>query len=257
MHAQSDTFEEHVKHLELLFKRALMHNITFNFGKSIFCHEHIEFLGYILTPDEIIPDPEKITSIKCFREPTNLRGLQLFLSFVNFYSRFVNNYAELTIPLLEFTGKDIKFKWQECHSLAFHKIICAFDNCMILAYVDKDKPFILTTDASNYAIAAILSQLNEKNEEQIVCFVSRTLKGSEINYFTAEKDLIAVVWALHKLESYLKGVKKGTVRMDHQAITFLNTSRFNNARMMRWSLSIQDFNIELEHIEGKRNSSAD
>ena len=61
VHARSDTFEEHVKHLELLFKRALMHNITFNFGKSIFCHEHIEFLGYILTRDGIIPDPEKIT----------------------------------------------------------------------------------------------------------------------------------------------------------------------------------------------------
>ena len=67
---------------------------------------------------------------------------------------------------------------------------------MMLAYVDKDKPFILTTDASNYAIAAILSQLNEKNEEQIVCFDSRTLKGSEINYFTSE-ELIAVVWSLH------------------------------------------------------------
>ena len=60
---RSDTFEEHLKHLELLFKRALRHNITFNFDKSIFCHEHIEFLGYILTSDGIIPEPGKITSI--------------------------------------------------------------------------------------------------------------------------------------------------------------------------------------------------
>ena len=95
-----------LKHLELLFKRALKHNITFNFTKSISCHKHIEFLGYILTPDGIIPDPEKITSIKCFRKPTNLGGVQSFLGFVNFYSRFVNNYAELIIPLLEFTRKD-------------------------------------------------------------------------------------------------------------------------------------------------------
>ena len=65
---------------------------------------------------------------------------------------------------MEFTRKDIKFKWQECHSLASHKIINAFDNCMILAYVDKDKPFILMTDASNYAIAAILSQLDDKKK---------------------------------------------------------------------------------------------
>ena len=127
----------------------------------------------------------------------------------------------------------------------------------MLAYEDKDKPFILTTNTSNYAIAAILSQLNDKSAEQIVCFVSRTLNGSEINYFTLEKELIAVVWALHKLESYLKGSKKIIVRTDHQTITFLNTSRFNNARIIRWSLSIQDFNIQLENIQGKRNSSAD
>ena len=103
------------------------------------------------------------------------------------------------------TRKDFKFKWQEHHVLAFHKIICVFDNCMMLAYVDKDKPFILTTDTSDYAIVAMLSQLNDKSEEEIVCFVSRTLKGSEISYFTSEKELIAVVWSLHKLESYLKG----------------------------------------------------
>ena len=75
VHARSDTFEEHLKQLELLFKRALKHNITFNFAKSVFCHEHIELLGYILTPGGMIPDPEKITSIKCFSKPVNLKGL--------------------------------------------------------------------------------------------------------------------------------------------------------------------------------------
>ena len=102
--------------------------------------------------------------------------MQSLLGVVNVYSRFVNNYAELTIPLLELIRKDFKFKCQKHHALAFHKIICAFDNCMMLAYVDKDKPFTLTTDASNYGIAAILSQLNDKSEEQIVCSISRTLK---------------------------------------------------------------------------------
>ena len=118
----------------------------------------------------------------------NLKGLHSFLGFVNFYSRSVNNYAELTIPLLELTRKDFKFKWQEHRVLAFHKIVCAFDNCMMLAYVDKDKPFILATDASNYAIAAILSQLNDKSEEQIVCFVSRTLTAAKLIILHLKKN---------------------------------------------------------------------
>ena len=91
---------------------------------------------------------------------------------------------------------------------------------MNLAYPDQEKPYILSTDASGYAISAILSQKNENGEEKILLCVSRTLKGPELNYFITEKELLAIIWALKKLQTYLLGAKI-ICYTDHKAIIFL------------------------------------
>ena len=89
-----------------------------------------------------------------------------------------------------------------------------------LAFPDIEKPYILRTDASGFAISAILSQINDNDEEKIIICVSRSLKGPELNYFITEKEMLAIVWALQKLYTYLLGAKI-TVITDHKAITFL------------------------------------
>ena len=96
----------------------------------------------------------------------------------------------------------------------------------------------------------MLSQLNNDGEEEVVIFVSCTLKGSKIYYFTTEKEMLAVVWALNKLDTYLRGA-------DHEALVFLRSCRYGNARLRRWALDIQDYDLTLEHIPGKRNVVAD
>lgn len=87
-------------------------------------------------------------------------------------------------------------------------------------------------------------------------FISRTLKGAEVGYFTTEKELLAIIWALEKLSTYLKRAKI-LIRTDHQALTFIKTSRFTNARHRRWMLAIQDYDIEIEYITGQKNVVAD
>ena len=103
----------------------------------------------------------------------------------------------------------------------------------------------------------MLSQLNNEGDEEVVIFISRTLKGSEIYYFTTEKEMLAVVWALNKLDTYLRGAVGITIRTDHEAVIFLRSCRYGNARLRRWALDIQDYDITLEHIPGKRNVVAD
>lgn len=127
---------------------------------------------------------------------------------------------------------------------------------MILAYPNVDKNYFLTTDASNFAISAILSQLDEKDEEKIVTCISRTLKAAELNYFTTEKEMLAIVWALKKLRVYLLGAQT-VIRTDHQSITFFNKCRFANNRVMRWILATQDYDITYEYLPGKLNGAAD
>ncbi|CAB0029043.1 unnamed protein product, partial [Trichogramma brassicae] len=85
---------------------------------------------------------------------------------------------------------------------------------------------------------------------------SRTLKGAELNYYTTEHELLAIVWALEKFRSYVYG-KPVEIRTDHQALAFLRTSRFLSQRLLRWSLLIQDYDVTITHIPVKSNVLAD
>ena len=114
----------------------------------------------------------------------------------------------------------------------------------------------METDASNYALGAILYKKNNKQKKEIITLASRTLKGPELSYFTTEKELLAIVGALQKFRTYLKGAHIIN-RTDHMALTFLRTCKFTNARLTRWILAIQDYNIEMEHCPGKENVAAD
>ena len=152
--------------------------------------------------------------------------------------------------------KDVIYEWKPIHEKAFVDIIELFLKEMILAYPDVNLPYYLTTDASNYALSAILSQIDEAGNENIILCISRSLKCAELNYFITEKEMLAIVWALKKLRVYLLGAKI-VVRTDHKAITFFNKCRFANDRLMRWILAIQDYSITFEHLPGKNNGAAD
>ena len=92
-------------------------------------------------------------------------------------------------------------------------------NDPILQYPDYDKQFIVTTDASNFAIGAVLSQKFD-NKELPIAYASRTLNEHEINYSTTEKELLAIVWATKYLKHYLLGVKF-KIGTGHKPLTWL------------------------------------
>ena len=252
----STNIQEHFEHLEILLQRLIDCNITLNFAKCKFVQKEVKFLGHIISEKGITQDPEKLDKIKNFQRPRNIKQLQSFLGFLNFYSKFVDKYAEIAFPLFELNRKNIRFKWKENHQEAFESLINKFIELKTLAFPDPMKPYILRTDESGFAISAILSQMDENNEEKIIISVSRSLKGPELNYFITEKEMLAIVWALQELYTYLMG-SKVTVFTDHKAITFFNKCRFANNRIMRWILATQDYDIEFEFIKGTSNVAAD
>ena len=253
----SKDFDAHIAHLEKLFDRLLKHNLKLNFKKSNFAQEEISFLGHILSNKGLRPDPEKITTIKNFERPKNLKQLQAFLGFVNFYTKFAKSYSMYLLPLGSLLKKNVPFVWQDSHQEAFEKIKNLFDENIILKIPNTKKPYILTADASDYAIAGILSQLDENDEEVVITFISRILKGSELNYNTTQKEMLAIVWSVDRLNSYLRGAIKIIVRSDHEALSFLKSCKFGNSRLRRWNLALQEYNIEPEYLPGKKNSVAD
>lgn len=103
-------------------------------------------------------DPKKVDSILSWPIPKNLREVQLFLGFANFYRRFIRDYAKLVEPLTRLTRKDTRFDWQDPQKKAFELLKKAFTEAPVLALFDPDKLIYLETDASDYAIGACLSQ---------------------------------------------------------------------------------------------------
>ena len=137
----------------------------------------INFHGYIISSSGIKPEPD---TIKNFKEPRNVRDLQAFLDFVNFYTKLVNNYSKHTISLVKLLKKGQKYEWLDEQQKAFDDIENLYDENIILKFDDIKKPFTLTINASDFAIVAVLSQLNENNEEEVIPFISRILKCSEM-----------------------------------------------------------------------------
>lgn len=125
----------------------------------------------------------------------------------------------------------------------------------ILAYPDFEKPFNLTTDASQFALGAVLSQ-GEIGKDRPVAFASRTLNKAEINLSTIEKELLAIVWACAYFRPYLFG-RKFILNTDHQPLVYLFNMKDPSSKLVRWRLKLEEYDYQIIYRPGNQNQVAD
>ena len=142
--------------------------------KCEFHSESVEYLGYILSPSGLTMSDDKVKIIQDWLEPKKVKDIQFFLGFTNFYRRFIFNYSDIVIPLTCLTWKDIPWKFDSFCQDAFNSLKKAFTSAPILTHWIPNAQLIVETDASDYALAAILSVVNKNNEVHPVAFHSRT-----------------------------------------------------------------------------------
>ncbi|GFX94771.1 retrovirus-related Pol polyprotein from transposon 297 [Trichonephila clavipes] len=164
-------------------------------------------------------DPEKTSAILGIPPPKNVKQLQSFLQTCSWYRKFIANFSEIARPLSNLTKKKAFWEWSEEEEKAFQTLKQCLVSPPILKQADFSKPFLIRTDASNYALAAVLLQ-GEDKEEHPVEFASRLLNPAESNYSTTEQEALAVVWALNKFRGYIDGASI-TVASDHQPLRWL------------------------------------
>ena len=121
----------------------------------------------------------------------------------------------------------------------------------ILVPADPTKPFEVTTDASDFAIGAVLSQ-----DGKPVAFESRQMSPAEKNYAVHEKELLAIVHALKVWRHYLEG-QEFNVITDHQSLRYLQTQDKLNRRQARWVELLQAYHFNILYKPGKTNVVAD
>ncbi|CAB0041212.1 unnamed protein product [Trichogramma brassicae] len=125
----------------------------------------------------------------------------------------------------------------------------------LLQYPNFNEPFLVTTDASDYAVGAVLSQ-GKIGSDLSVAYVSRTLIDAEVNYSTTEKELLAIVYAVQYFRPYLFG-RKFKIITDHKPLVWLHNLKNPTSRLARWRERLHDYDYEIIHKSGKINLNAD
>src|SRR5882672_6626769 len=147
----------------------------------------------MVTPTGISMDSSKTDTVSIWPTPTNFKAVQEFLGFSNFYCQFIVGISEIVIPLIQLTCKDTPFIWGPDHIRVFGTLKHAFTTAPILAHFNPDNPIVVETDASNYAIAAIISQISpDDGDIHLITFYSCSMQPAELNYEIYEKELLAI-----------------------------------------------------------------
>ncbi|GFU69953.1 retrovirus-related Pol polyprotein from transposon 297 [Trichonephila clavipes] len=251
----SPTFEQHLADLEAVFKLLMNFKLRANRQKCQFSCSRVKYLGLWITPQGIEVDLEKTSAILVIPPPKNVKQLQSFLQTCSWYRKCIANFSEIARSLSNLTKKKACWKWSEEEEKAFQTLKQCLVSPPILKQADFSKSFLIRTDASNYALEAVLLQ-GEDKEEHPVEFTSRLLNPAERNYSTTEREALAVVCALEKFRGYVDGASI-TVASDHQPLRWLMKLKSPTGRLARWALQLQSFNLNMEYIPRKSNVVAD
>jgi hypothetical protein len=254
----SDNAAQHKEHVKEVLRRLRKAKLYARPDKCTFSVDTVEYLGYILSPKGLTMDNAKVKVIQDWPEPRKVRDIQSFLGFANFYRRFIYKYSEIALPLVRLTRKSTKWNFtQECRN-SFEALKSAFTKAPILSHWSPDKQLTVETDASDYAIAAILSITTSDNEIHPVAFHSRTLGPSELNYDTHDKELLAIWEAFKIWRHYLEGPTYPVdVVTDHKNLEYFSTTKLLTRRQARWSEYLSTFNFILRFRPGKLGAKPD
>ena len=249
------TFEECLVNLEAVLHRCIEKDLVLNWEKCHFMVRQGIVLGHIISEKGIEVDKAKVELIVKLPSPTTVKGVRQFLGHAGFYRRFIKGFSSLSKPLCELLAKDAKFIWDERCQNSFDQLKKFLTTTPIVRAPNWQLPFELMCDASDFAIGAVLGQ-REDGKPYVIYYASETLNEAQRNYTTTEKELLAVVFAFDKFRAYLVG-SFIIVFTDHSALKYLLTKQDAKARLIRWIILLQEFDLQIRDKKGVENVVAD
>ncbi|KAL0411645.1 UNVERIFIED_CONTAM: Transposon Tf2-11 polyprotein [Sesamum latifolium] len=196
-------------------------------------------------------DPKKVQAIEEWKPPSDVHDLRSFLGLVNYYKRFVKSYSEIARPMTDLLKKTEIWNWTPQCQESFDRLKRAMVTDPVLALPDMSKPFMVETDASDFALGGVLMQ-----DGHPVAFESRKLKDVERHYSVHEKELLAVVHCLKLWRHYLLDCPF-VVKRNNTAVSHFMTQPKLTSRQARWQELLSEFHFMLEYRVGSSNHVAD
>jgi hypothetical protein len=250
-------FSQHMQHLRQVFDALRGAGLKVKFSKTVFAASSLPALGRVVSEAGISPDPEKVRAIEDLPPPKDVTAIKSFLGMVGYYRSHIHDFGTLAAPLQNLTKGKVPYNWSfECED-SWLRLKVALTSAPILRLPDWMLPFHLCTDWSKVAVGAVLSQTDPITLfEHPIAFASRACSGAESNYSPTEGELLALVWACHKFRPYIHGYHFH-VYTDHAALQWLECARFQNSKLERWALRLQEFSFDVKHKKGSDNLIAD
>lgn len=249
------SISDHETKLRSVFDRLRLNNLKLQPDKCEFMRHEVTYLGHVISEHGVKPNPDKVRVVEEYPIPSNAKEVKQFLGLCGFYRRFIENFSKITQPLTKLLKKDQTFFWSQEQQRAFEILKSKLISEPILQYPDFSKEFILTTDASNFSIGAVLSQ-NHSGSDLPIAYASRTLNRAESNYNTTERELLSIVWAINHFRPYLYG-RKFSIVTDHRPLVWLFNVKDPGSKLVRWRLKLEEYDYEIVYKPGRLNSNAD
>ncbi|MBW0560358.1 hypothetical protein O181_100073 [Austropuccinia psidii MF-1] len=220
----SKSEEEHVTHVSTVLSRLRANNLFAKASKCLFHVSSVEYIGYAVSCEGLIMDQAKVEQILKGPPPINLKALQSFLGFSNFYRRFIKNYSNKISSLTSFLKKDSCFPLNE---------------------------EALRTDASNYALGAVLSQGFDSGKHPIA-LNSRNPIPAELSYETHDKEILGIVWALKCWRAFLLSLSSPfEVLTDQSSVQYFRSSKVLTHRQAPWAELLSEFHLSITYHPGR------
>jgi RNase H-like domain found in reverse transcriptase/Reverse transcriptase (RNA-dependent DNA polymerase)/Retroviral aspartyl protease len=230
----SDDLLEHREHVKKVLRVLQDAGLQLDIKKCEFEVTEVTYLGLILSTEGVRMDPAKVKCITDWESPANVKDVQAFLGFANFYRRFIQGFSRIVRSLVSLTRKDMKFLWSLACEKAFATLKTAFTTAPTLHHFDPLKEIFVETDASDYVSSGVLSQKDKHGVLHPVAFMSKKYNPAECNYEIYDKELLAIVRCFEGWRPELQGAHYPIhVLTDHRNLEYFMTTKQLTRRQVR------------------------
>ena len=247
--------EEHADHLRKALDILRREKLYGKLEKCEFYEKSVHFLGHVISADGLAVEADKVKAIQDWPTPSGVDDVRSFLGLAGFYRRFIEHFSLKALPLTNLTQKSSRFRWGDDEQKAFDSIKYAASHAPVLLTPDPSLPYTISTDASGYAVGAVLQQ-DRGSGLQPVAYMSKKMLDAEKNYAVGEQEQLAIVLALKEWRHYVHGVKC-TILTDNRALQYLDTTTELSKRQIRWAQVLAQYDLKIIYRPGKENLVAD
>jgi hypothetical protein len=246
----------HSQHLDLVLQALEANQLHAGLAKCAFGLKTVDFLGHVISPDGVRPDPAKVAAVQDWPAPSNVHQVRQFLGLTSYYRKFIRHYSQKALPLTDLTKDRSPWQWRPAvEQRAFQALKEAICTAPALVMPDPSRPYQVFTDASGFALGAVLLQ-DHGDGPQPVAYLSKKLSDAEKGYPTGDREMLGIVYALQQWRCYLEGAEF-TVNSDHLNHTWFASKKAQNLsrRQAKWTEWLQSYygTVDIQWKEGKSN----